>query len=215
MAQTLCKAFIAMALVAAAQSVHAQTSERRFFVDGGITADLDSNTYADGVQTGPAGAAAFGVYLTPKLSLRLEFSSPAWHESTDQSTFSRTGARPGTLTLDETGRHRLTAYPVLFGRDFDFGSGVRLTTLGGFSFVHHEDRSVSRETFRLASTGEVTSESSSYSDSEILTALTFGTDVVIPLRRQLALVPQVRVHAVLAEAAVPAIRPGLVVRWRF
>lgn len=189
-------------------------SAQKAFVDGGALIDYDPTLRSD-TSTTLGGSVAAGTFLTSRTSVRLEFDLPAWHGS-DFSGQARVLQRIEKYQSHED--NRAPSVSVLVGRDVRRDARVRVTVLGGATVTTRASRREGRtEYYDLDGTFIERRLYSDSSDGHQWLAFTFGTDVVVPVRPRLQLVPQVRLHSYLfsEHTAEVFVRPRVMMRWQF
>jgi hypothetical protein len=200
-------------LLTVATPAAAQT--RQGFVEGGVLADYDPTLRADKDTTaGVTGSAGF--FITPRWSLRLELDRPQWH-GRHWAGESRVVDRIEASDLQEDGRS--PSWSLLAGRHYAQESRVSFSWVAGLTMVRREFRK-SGWTERRDLQGNVTSHTDidRRYPANTWPAVTAGADVTIALTKQLALVPQIRVHTYggLSEHTSDLfVRPRVAVRWQF
>jgi hypothetical protein len=209
--QAMMTAVVAAMLIVNTTTARAQTSPRRGYVEGGMLADFDPDTYAEGTHTAPAATFAAGYTFPSHWSVRVEGVLPAWHTNTVNESFSFAGR---TTTDTGTEQHRLSTYSFLTGYEFSIAPRVRLTPLVGVGLSRHTDKLDLLSQMR-ASSGAITTQSEVSSDAEWLTAISYGADFSISVSPRLAIVPQIRFDTTPGFSAVPRFRPGVAVRVGF
>ena len=213
LARTSVLAVASMLLMASAAAAQDTPS---FFVTGGVFASVERSSHIeldDGVfpaldGTVAGGTVAAGAWLTPRVTVRVEFAFRGSLEASDSRT---TGISfPPATTFTET-RHdtdKLRSGSVLAAYHTRGGKAVRLEYIGGIAFVYLR-RSSSTE-ISPAPPGVILprSETSSISYG---TAAVVGLDVPVRVTARLDIVPQIRAQS----TGGLTIRPGIGVRVRF
>lgn len=183
------------------------------------TSDVQNGPADDTSGTAPGGALALGVYLTPRISVRAEWSlsdtlsldrnSPVYPFLAD-GLIGRARPPTGLVVPQQTTEERdVKAGFALLG--YHLGSGrARLELLGGIGLVN--DRVTTITEVRLPVFAGVPGYRSEYSTSAHHAVAVVGADASVALTTHAALVPQVRVYAVNGALQV---RPGLGLRWTF
>lgn len=198
---------IAALAILAATTVQAQSVVRspRAYLDGGIAADLDPNTYASGLDSRPAGALAIGAALPHRWTLRFEATVPSWHEESNTSTCSRCFPQ-GPVTISQMQQHRISTYAFMTGRDFSLGRRVQFTPLIGATVSDHEDHNEVTFSPAVVAPGPSTNH-------EPLFIVSWGVELAIAVTERVAIVPGLRMHVVPGyDEALPIVRPGLTIR---
>src|SRR5262245_6898755 len=100
---TIATVIMTALLVASTTVARAQTASRpyRGYVEGGILADVDPETFGEGNDIVPAGKFAVGVTFQTPWTLRFEAAAPAWHTNTVDERYSFSGR-----TMMESGTER-------------------------------------------------------------------------------------------------------------
>lgn len=206
------------ALVIATQAFAQGGTARRAYVDLGVSADADWNTYAPDVDTVAAFVVGAGVKSPRGWTVRAEGSVPAWHDAPTYEQYVRTMSNssvPLLVTERGSGRHQIATVAGLVGREFSLGRRVTLTPLGGLGVAFHRDRESGIQEIQGPS-GTTSSSTECACDNQSLASLQWGADAAIALTPRLSLVPQVRFHAVVShETYGYMVRPAVTARLRF
>lgn len=183
------------------------------------TAEIQNGPDDDASGTAPGGALALGVYLTPRISVRAEWSlsdtlsldrsSPIYPYLTEDLVF-RSLPPTGLLVPQQTTEERdVKAGFALLG--YHLGSGrAQIELLGGIGLVNEHVTTVTA--IQLPVFPGVPNYRSEYSTSAHHAVAVVGADGAVSLTTRAALVPQVRVYALNGALQV---RPGLGLRWTF
>lgn len=208
---TMLTAVVAAILVVNATAARAQSTPRRGYVEGGILADIDPDTYAEGADVTPAPTFAAGYTFASRWTVRAEGVVPLWHTHKLNETYSFSGR---TTTETGTQQHRLETYSFLTGYEFRIASKLRLTPMLGVGASRHTDKIAVQRQMRL-STGAVTAQDENSTESDWYTSLTFGADFAIDVSPRLAVVPQFRFDGAPAYSGLPRFRSGVTLRFGF
>lgn len=185
-----------------------RTSQSSSFVND--ASDLDG--------TVPGGALGLGVYLTPALSARVEWSMTSWLEYDTEPWVYPLAAGPGLAPSRIVGppfegkRMSKAGFALLGYRVGSRQSAVEL--LGGIGWVALSTRSA--YDFRIAlPAGTSIGLPYPYSESRSTlysAAAVAGIDATVALTDHAAIVPQFRAYA---SNGILSMRPGLSFRWTF
>jgi hypothetical protein len=170
----------------------------RLFGDVAVMTGWDT----EGTRDGPALGLGLGVHLSRVKTVRFELKVPKRNEIVS--------GQPGANVYVRE-RTRIASYSLLAARHF--GSHIRphVEFLVGISGMLYSSTGTS--TFRLKSVNGLIREwRDEFDDAEGSVAFTSGLDVVIPFRRRIDLVPQVRADWVVLGGLI---RVGMTVRTHF
>ena len=183
------------------------------------TTALQNGPDDDASGTAPGGALALGVYLTPRLSVRAEWSlsdtlsldrdSRIYPYAVEDLVFG--GLSPVGLLVPQgiTEERDVKAGFALIG--YHLGAGrVSIELLGGIGLVNEQVTTITE--IQLPDFAGVPDFRSEYSTSAHHAVAVVGADASVSLASHAALVPQVRVYALNGALQV---RPGLGLRWTF
>lgn len=216
----------------AASPSDAQPEAGRVFIGASALASIERSTRSsnfgfdvpdrDGTVAG--GSLSLGVYFTPKISARLEWSMTDWLEYDSDLGILPLIARPGIgSTLPERliapqpfdGRQRAKGASMLLGYHLS-SSRASLELLGGLGVIAETTRSsydfwiaqpVATEALTLLPYPRGESRFSEYRSVGVV-----GVDVAVRLTEHAAVVPQFRAYS---SGGGLTLRPGVGVRWTF
>jgi hypothetical protein len=203
-----------LSLVLALAAAPADLCAQPVFVDGGALGDYDPTLRSQTPMTIGA-TAGVGVFMTPRMSVRLELDFPRWHPS-HHSGSGRVGQRLEAFSTRESAR--APSISVLAAGHIRPRSRVDVALLAGATSAARAWRQHGvTEFFDLNGTLIDRRESSTTGGTHRWLALTFGTDVTVPLTARLAVVPQVRIHSYLysEHTSLVFVRPRVSLRWQF
>jgi hypothetical protein len=202
-----------VSLVALATAPTAATAQT-VFVDGGILADYDPTLRSD-TSTTLGASGGIGVFVSRRVSARLELDFPQWHAS-DESGRERVLQRIEVSALRREGR--APSISGLVAAHIRPASRVNFAVLGGGTVTTRHSR-ITRSVEILDLEGNLIERRDLGSDSghHRWFALTVGADAIMTVNRRLALVPQLRVHSYLFSdhTSLLFVRPRVALRWRF
>lgn len=191
------------------------------------TSEVQNGPDDDASGTAPGGALALGVHLTPRLSVRAEWSlsdtlslernSPVYPYAVEDLVTRGLGRLPAIalsstslLVPQQTTEQRdVKAGLALLG--YHLGAGrAQIELLAGLGLVNEKVTTITE--IQLPNLPRVPNYRSEYSTSAHHAVAVVGVDAAVALTARAALVPQVRVYALNGALQV---RPGLGLRWTF
>jgi hypothetical protein len=197
-----------VALIAASAPAAAQT----VFAEGGALADYDPTLRSD-TSTTIGLSAGIGVFLSRRVSARLEFDLPQWHAS-EFSGRSRVRQRIEVHSLREEAR--APSISALVAGHIRPASRLRFAVLGGGTVTTRNWRNAGFVEI-LDLEGNVIEHHDVANDGGNFRwfALAFGSDAEVSLTRRLALVPQLRIYSYLLSdhTSLVFVRPRVSLRW--
>lgn len=202
-----------LSLVALATSPGAATAQA-VFVEGGTLADYDPTLRSD-TSTTVGWSGGVGVFLSRRVSARLEVDFPQWHAS-DRSGRRQVLQRIEVSSLREEAR--APSISALVAGHIRPASRVSFALLGGGTVTTRSWRNTGFvEILDLDGNMVERRDIANNGDGHRWFALTFGTDATVALNRRLALVPQLRVHSYLLSdhTSLLFVRPRVSLRWHF
>ena len=156
-----------------------------------------------------------GVFLTRRMSVRLEFDLPPWHAS-QQSGRARLPHRIEVHSIRE--ENRAPSFSGLIAGHLRSGSRVSVAILAGCTSATRSWRDSGFVDYldlqeNVSEHHEVANSGSNYR----WLAVTAGADAAVSLTKQLAVVPQLRVHSYLFSdhTSLVFVRPRVLLRWQF
>jgi hypothetical protein len=170
------------------------------------TAEVQNGPDDDASGTAAGGALTLGVHLTPRLSVRAE-----WSLSDTLSLDRNTGVASTSLLVPQqtTEERDIKAGFALLG--YHLGAGrASVELLAGLGLVNERVTTITE--IQLPVFPRVPNYRNEYSTSSHHPVAVVGADAAVSLTTHAALVPQVRVFAVNGALQV---RPGLGLRWTF
>jgi hypothetical protein len=183
------------------------------------TSEVQNGPDDDASGTVPGGALGLGVYLTPRISMRAEWSlsdtlslernSPIYPYSV--ADLALRALPPTSLLVPQrtTEERDVKAGFALLG--YHLGSGrAQLELLGGIGLVNERVTTITE--IQLPVIPGVPGYRNEYATSAHHAVAVVGADAMVSLTTRAALVPQVRVYALNGALQV---RPGLGLRWTF
>jgi hypothetical protein len=208
---------VGTAMLLISTTAGAQTPLRQVgpYVEAGILADVDPDSFEEGTHTVPAATFAAGFTFNSSWTLRFESVLPAWHTTTVDESDSFSGV---TESISGTQQHRLSTYSFLVGYEIPIAARIRIVPLVGVGLTNHADKIDIRYQV-LRSGAAVMSESEVSENADWLTTFSYGADFVIAVSPRVAIVPQIRFDTVKYdmddEVGTPRFRPGVGVRLGF
>ena len=192
----------------------AVSAQGKPFVEGGGLFDVDPTQRSQTTTTSGLAIGA-GVFLTPRVSVRLEFDLPDWHAS-DYAGRGRVANHIEAYSQREESRS--PSVSVLFGYHIRPVSRLDIALLAGGTNAQRATRSRGF-TERYTLDGALI-EHHDYDrtyDSYDWPAVSFGADAAIALTKHLAVVPQLRLHSYpySDHTSLLFFRPRVAVRWQF
>ena len=163
----------------------------------------------------PGGAVAFGVFVSPSVSLRVEGSFQGNHVSTEETSSVIEAA-------SSLWRNTSSATDISVAAGWHQGNGrTTITYLGGILFSRQKNETFTSFTYpdlilrnvggRLVQVVEPVTEEDSYTATVYDTGVMAGIDVTVNLSSHLAIVPQVRM---VGSSYSWNVRPAVMMRWR-
>ncbi|HVL68002.1 MAG TPA: hypothetical protein VM364_12130 [Vicinamibacterales bacterium] len=204
-------AVAALVLLLAVPQVSAQ---QQFIADAGLVVDSDP-TLRSRTTTTVGITGAIGLFLSDRVSLRLELDLPGWHVS-NLAGESRVRNHIERHAIREEARARTVS--ILLARHVGRGRRFGGAVLGGLALATRASRS-SGYTARLDLDGTVLEHRtvSRADDGFTWRAVTLGGDVTIPVSRTVAVVPQVRLNSYFYSdhTSLVFVRSRVSLRWGF
>lgn len=216
---------VLMGLFGTSTSVSAQPDSGTMFFTVGALANIEqasgSSGFGDGSAelngTVPGGALGLGVYLSPAVSARVEWSMTSWLEYGVQPYINPLAVGPGGVSTRLIapwfeGKRRSKAGFALLG--YRLGSDrAAVELLGGIGWLAQSTRSA--YDFRIAGAGLTIGLPYPYGENRSVTydaVGVAGVDATVALTDHAAIVPQFRTYV---SNGVLSMRPGLSFRWTF
>jgi hypothetical protein len=191
----------ALVLLAASEAALAQA---RVFISGDVFADhkrfSGNSTESTLDVTRAGGGGGIGAQVSDRWDVRGEI------ELGSRTTITE-ALLPPVTTFQARTRNRITAYSALVGFSPATGPRVRLTVVGGISFLH------SKTEVDSVPAGLVVIP---HTNIDNVAAPTVGAEVPIMLTSQVSIVPGMRLHAFTLRTDGTTgfgIRPGIGIRW--
>lgn len=216
----------ALAFLLLACTAWAQPASGTVFISGAAFAAIEKAPEAKGIGitagdasgTVAGGALGIGVYLTPRVSARFEWSlTDALKESQHLgiSPLAATSAAglvfPGTTIVDQTYESRRSTAAGFALLGFHVAAGrASVEVLGGLGLVH-QDMTTSYDVRILPAFG-LPVPRTDYTASSYAAAAVVGADLAVGLTEHASIVPHVRAYALSGGLSL---RPGLALRWTF
>jgi hypothetical protein len=212
-------------VVASINALAAQDEAPRIFVDGTGFIGFERTTrlsyetplVSDRDASGTVGGGGFsvGTFLAPRVSLRLEAAFPGSLDSS-YSVGSGFAVSPlGEITefvpqrVQEERRERSAS--VLLGYHTERRHRVRLGFLAGVAFLWQQQHSETEQTIPgFPPFVPLRIQRTDLTATTYRPATAVGVEADVAMARHVALIPQMRVHAV---AGALSLRPGIAVRW--
>ena len=224
-----CISLFTTAVVICASSAAAQPEAGTVFVTGTALAAIErypttegtGTTDTDAGGTVAGGALGLGVFLTPRVSARAEWTLTDTHTTTLEFDIGSLAASssggflgtpaPGFVVLERTAtqRRRSSAGFALLGYHLPAGR-ASIEVLGGLGIVHRRITVV--YDLRIPSGIGLTVPPTEFTTAGYDAVAVVGADVAVSIINHVALVPQVRAYAV---GGALSVRPGLGLRWTF
>ncbi len=183
------------------------------------TSEVQNGPDDDASGTAPGGALALGVHVTPRLSVRAEWSlsdtlslernSPIYPYAVEELAFR--ALPPTSLLVPQTTTEERDVKAGFALLGYHLGAGrAQIELLAGLGVVNERVTTITE--IQLPVFPGVPNYRNEYATSAHHAVAVVGADASVSLTTRAALVPQVRVYALNGALQV---RPGLGLRWTF
>lgn len=203
-----------LCLAVAGSGARTVSAQGKGFVEGGALLDVDP-TLRSQMTTTSGVAVGAGVFVTPRLSMRLELELPKWHAS-DYEGRGRVASHIEAYSQREERRSPSASF--LVGYDIRPMTRLNMTLLAGGTRATRATRSRGfTERYTLDGVLLDHRDFDHSDDNHGWLAVSAGVDAAIAVTKHLAVVPQLRLHSYLysEHTSLMFVRPRLSVRWRF